>query len=477
MTAGDFDSCGWLSDLPTFSGTEPRIVRLRLESFVRDASAEQVRAWDDSIPFLQRECDELVVCDPGARTFTAILEYQLPLESRRPDVIVLENGVVVVLEVKGKDAANSADLDQTHAYARDLRCYHAECETRDVIPVLVPTRMRGVERVQDGVVVASPDRVHHVLLRFARTSRGSHLTPEAFLRGDAYAPLPTLVRAARDLFEHGELPRIKRARAATDPAVERISSIAREAQDTGTRRLVLVTGVPGAGKTLVGLRAVHARELDGLAVARAGERPRAPAVFLSGNGPLVQVLQDALKDAGGGGKTFVRGVKDYVQWYTKRPKAVPPEHLVVFDEAQRAWDAAQVERKHSQGEAHGRSETEHFIEFCERIPQWCVVVGLIGGGQEIHAGEWGGLVEWRHAIEGARSPSDWTVHAPVDVERRLCGSNVRTRWEPALHLDTEIGSTLPGASTSSSRPSWTRATRRRRPLSPRCSGTRGTGCG
>jgi hypothetical protein len=96
------EACGWLSDLPAFYGAQPRVVRLRLETFVRDAGAEQVRAWDESIPWLQRECRELVDAYDAARAWTAILEYELPRESRRPDVIVLENGVVVVLELKGK---------------------------------------------------------------------------------------------------------------------------------------------------------------------------------------------------------------------------------------------------------------------------------------------------------------------------------------------------------------------------------------
>ena len=124
------DSCGWLSDLPRFYGTEPRVVRLRLEQFVRDAGPDQVRAWDDSIPWLQRECRELVDAYDAARTYTAILEYELPREARRPDVIVLENGVVVVLELKGKAVPSQADIDQVFAYARDLRSYHRECADR-----------------------------------------------------------------------------------------------------------------------------------------------------------------------------------------------------------------------------------------------------------------------------------------------------------------------------------------------------------
>lgn len=433
------EPCGWRSDLPTFWGTQPRVVRVRLEGFVSDVSPQQVRAWDESIPWLQRECREVVHCDGSARVWTAILEYQLPRDLRRPDVIVLENGVVVVLELKGKERPSQADLDQVAAYARDLRCYHAECAERPVHAVLVPTRADATVREIEGVRVVGPGGVHRLLLDCTRTGGGAPISPETFLRHDAYAPLPTLVRAARDLFQRAELPKIKRARAATDPAVARITEIAHEAARTGTRRLVLLTGVPGAGKTLVGLRLVHAGFLDDLAVPRSGAKPASAAVFLSGNAPLVTVLQDALKGAGGGGKTFVQHVHTYVGTYAD-PRRVPPEHLLVFDEAQRAFDAEQVARKHAKGEAAtaGKSEPEHFIEFAERIPGWCVVVGLIGSGQEIHVGEEGGLVQWRRAIEGVFGRERWSVHAPADLEGVFRGSAIRTHWEPSLNLDTEV---------------------------------------
>jgi len=470
---------GWQSDLPTFYGTQPRVVRGRLQDFIRDAGTEQVRAWEASIPWLQRECRELVDAYDAARTYTAILEYELPRESRRPDVIILENGVVVVLELKGKEAPSQADIDQVFCYARDLRSYHAECADRPVHAVLVPTRSgrggrgsgggggRGSEaggaargdatpRTIDGVTIVGPEGVDRFLLECTRVPAATPLTPEAFLRRDAYAPLPSLVRAARDLFTREPLPRIKRARAATEPAVNRVTAIAHQAAATSTRHLVLLTGVPGAGKTLVGLQLVHAGFLDDLALPRAGgDKPSAPAVFLSGNGPLVQVLQDALKDAGGGGKVFVRGVKDYVKYYSQRRRSIPPEHLLVFDEAQRAWDAEQVGRKHpgANGSGAGRtraagatsgspgadkSEPEHFTEFAERIPGWCVVVGLVGTGQEIHAGEEGGLVQWRRAIEDSPNPSAWTVHGPPALRDVFDGSRVVTDWNAALSLDTGI---------------------------------------
>jgi hypothetical protein len=323
------------------------------------------------------------------------------------------------------------------AYARDLRCYHAACANRPVYPILVPTSAGATPRAQDGVVVVGPAGVHQVLVDLTRKQHGPPISREEFLSADAYSPLPSLVRAARDLFHHRPLPKIWRARAATDPAVDAIVQIARDAAATKTRRLVLLTGVPGAGKSLVGLRLVHGGFLDELVVERAGGKPPAPAVFLSGNGPLVEVLQDALKDAGGGGKTFVRGVKEYVRYYTKRPMAVPAEHLLVFDEAQRAWDADQVAEKHEHLTGEPKSEPEHFVEFSERIPEWCVVLGLIGSGQEIHKGEEGGLGQWRKAVEGCAEPGRWTVHAP-EALRELFQGEITARFDARLSLTVPV---------------------------------------
>jgi hypothetical protein len=199
---------------------------------------------------------------------------------------------------------------------------------------------------------------------------------------------------------------------------------------------VLLTGVPGAGKTLVGLRVVHAKYLDDLAVARPNGKPTSPAVFLSGNGPLVQVLQYQFRGAGGGGRAFVRDVKSYVKRYSGKRHLLPPEHVLIFDEAQRAWDRDKVAEKHEQDSP--RSEPEHFIEFAERIPEWCVVLGLIGTGQEIHVGEEGGLVLWRRAVEGCSRPESWIVSGAPQALTVFAGSSVKTGESARLNLDTEI---------------------------------------
>lgn len=436
----DRTRCGWGSDFPEFSSTAPGEIRMRLQSFVRDASPEQILAWGDSIPPLQREVDEVLVRDALARHYSAILEYELPLDSRRPDVVLLLAGSVLVVELKGKVAASQADIDQASAYARDLRCYHRECWDRPVVAVLVPTRAKGYVRQEGSVHIAGPDALDALVATLIGPSPGPVVDRERFLDESAYCPLPTLVESARELFRTGDLREIRRARAATDPAIDAITAIIHHAAETRTRHLVLLTGVPGSGKTLVGLRTVHAHYLDDLAVPRADGKPTAPAVFLSGNGPLVEVLQYELAAAGGGGRTFVRGVKDYVKMYSSRPDLIPPQHVLVFDEAQRAFDADMVAAKHQgeDGAGRGKSEPEHFIEFAERIPGWCVVIGLIGSGQEIHVGEEAGLVQWRWAVERAGHPESWRVHAPLAVKEEFEGSPVASVLDPHLNLDTEL---------------------------------------
>ncbi|MEP7377999.1 MAG: DNA/RNA helicase domain-containing protein [Chloroflexota bacterium] len=425
---------GWASDFSKFQQTPSVVVRGSLSEFVRDASVEQVRAWDESIPPLQREVREVIAHYAAASDYYALLEYELPLESRRPDVVFLSSGSVFVLELKGTSKPTLAALDQASAYARDLRAYHAVCQDRPVHPILVLTHAAGRLGKDAEVEVTGIDAVDEVVEALDTPDPEHPIDLQDFLAPEAYAPLPTIVEAARELFQSRQLRRIWRAAVATEPALDAITAITHEAAQTNSRRLVILTGVPGAGKTLVGLQVAHARFLDDLAVDRGDGRLHPPAVYLSGNGPLVEVLQYEFRGSGGGGKAFVRDVKAYVERYTQNPRLVPDEHVLIYDEAQRAWDAERVADKHgSRGD--GRSEPEHFIEFAERIPGWCVVLALVGQGQEIHIGEEAGLGQWRLAIERARG--DWSVHAPSRVADAFSGlSSVAISDD--LHLHTEI---------------------------------------
>lgn len=430
--------CGWNSDFMTFRESAPQYVTDRLKSFLPDAGESQVRAWRDSIPPLQREIAELIQSLPRAAQYDTILEYELPMESRRPDVIFLTDGAVVVLELKGKLLPSQADVDQVEAYARDLSCYHRCCAETKVVPVLVPTRYQGDVTLSNSVRIMGPAQIDEFLREMRDDAAPPRVTAAEFLKPEAYRPLPTLVAAARELFHHGDIRPIHRARAATDPAVAHIDAIVHEAARTKTRHLVLLTGVPGAGKTLVGLRVVHAKYLDDLAVDRGDGVPTAPGVYLSGNGPLVNVLQYEFRNAGGGGKTFVRGVRDYVKAYSRKSCPIPPQHVLVFDEAQRAWDRDQVASSHDAASMAGKSEPELFIEFAERIPEWSVVVGLVGGGQEIHVGEEAGTGQWVEAIAKSRLCDQWTVHAPDGLAGLFGSAAVERRIAGVLNLDQEL---------------------------------------
>ena len=378
---------GWDSDFGRFEAVHHSQILSSILRIYPASSEEEKNSWRRNVPALQREVGEVVEVSTDAGMFTAILEYELPMESRRADVVLLLHDGVAVVELKGKSVPSDADIDQAHAYARDLSYYHRDCHGRRVKAVLVPTRMRGKGRTERGVKVCSPDELDSLIARLGSRNLPESIDAGRFLSADAYRPLPSLVRAARE--------------------------IASRACETGTRRLVLLTGVPGAGKTLVGLRLAHMPGLDDLAQGSRG----VPAVFLSGNGPLVEVLQYVLRSAGGNGKTFVRPIREYVRRYAGKDALVPPEHVMIFDEAQRAHDRERVADVHKIDLSDARSEPEHFVEFAERVPGWSVVVGLIGSGQEIHVGEEGGLGLWAQALLRSDRGDEWTVHGPPQMRR------------------------------------------------------------
>jgi hypothetical protein len=431
---------GWDSIFDKFRTDDLSQILTALKGAITGPGESQVRAWRESIPKLQTGVAQLVEADTSTGKYTAVLEYQLPMEYRRLDAVFLMHDAVVVIELKGKQAPNLADLDQAQAYARDLRAYHAECEGREVIAVLVPTLAKRVKEQRGEVHVCSPELLDGLLQQLNTRRAEDPVNPHRFLSEEAYRPLPTLVRAARELFATGELRRVKRAAAATEQATDSLMEIVRLASERKRRTLVLLSGVPGAGKTLVGLRLVHAHELDALAVPRSNGTPTAPAVFLSGNGPLVDVLSYELRDAGGGGRTFVRGVKKYVERYERNHRLTPPEHVIVYDEAQRAFDAAMVAETHKQPIEDARSEPEHFIEFAERVPDWCVVVALVGTGQEIHKGEEAGIGQWAAAIKASPRTSEWDVHGPAAFADEF--AELSYERHPELSLDRSLRSHL-----------------------------------
>ena len=348
---------GWSGPIKDFVEEDRTIVRKALESFILDAGASQIRAWRDSIPMLQRILKSMKSINEGAGVIVddgALLEYVLPMEGgRRPDVLVLENGVVVVLEFKGRDRWDISDVDQAIGYKRDLENYHSVCqgEQHPVHAILVLTRNDDAPIIVDGVHVSGPKHLPELLAQLTHTGNQSALSAEHFLQGE-YVPLPTLVKAAKLHFQEASLPRIRRASANTDPAYNRAQEISLQSYHTGRRKLILLSGVPGSGKTLVGIRLSYEAEFSKLASPRMTARgnnvmreeiPDNASIFLSGNGPLVAVLKNALGRSSSG---FVNGVKKYVEQHEYGVKKIPRHHVIIFDEAQRAWDEDKVQRKH-----------------------------------------------------------------------------------------------------------------------------------
>ena len=425
---------GWDSDFGRFEAIHHSKILNSLVQSYPGSSEEEKNSWKRNVPALQREVGEVVDVSTDAGMFTAILEYELPMESRRADVVLLLHDGVVVVELKGKSFPSDADIDQAHAYARDLSCYHRDCHNRNVKAVLVPTQMKGKTRTERGVDICSPDELDSLITRFGSRNLSESIDAGSFLSTDAYRPLPSLVSAARELFLNKRPPQLWRSVANTDTAVRATREIACAARATQTRRLVLLTGVPGAGKTLVGLRLAHMPDFDDLAHGDRG----VPAVFLSGNGPLVEVLQYVLRSAGGNGRTFVRPIREYVRRYAGRNALIPPEHVVIFDEAQRAHDRERVADVQRVDFSEARSEPEHFIEFAERVPGWSVVIGLIGSGQEIHVGEEGGLSLWAKALLQSDRRNEWTVHGPPQMRQFFEGLQFQASAD--LSLDQTIRS-------------------------------------
>ena len=402
---------GWDSTFENFESTSKSIILQQLRNCYPDSSHSEVNSWKRTVPTLQREIGEVIELDIGSSQFTAVLEYELPMESRRADAVLLLHDSVVIIELKGKTHSNDADIDQAHAYARDLRCYHRDCHERKVTPILVPEQSRNQVSEQRGVTICSPDRLDELVARLSTRALSKPIDARQFLKVEAYKPLPSLVRAARELFNKKRPPQLWRSVANTDRAVRAVREIVADAYESKKRKLVLLMGVPGAGKTLVGLRIVHEADFDELVDSDHGPS----SIFLSGNGPLVEVLQHVLKTEHGTGSTFVRPIKDYVKRYRKNPRLVPDEHVIIFDEAQRAHDKNQVAQVHKLDPSEALSEPENFIEFAERLPNWSVVVGLVGHGQEIHTGEEGGLKLWADAITNSENSNDWEIHGPTET--------------------------------------------------------------
>lgn len=380
-------------------------------------------AWLRQVGILQSQLTSW--CDQGHLFF----EFVVPRMGRRIDVLLIIQHTVFVLEFKvGESSFKRAALDQVWDYALDLKNFHEPSHGVSIAPLLIATNTHGVfstiasSHHNDGVlqpIEVSPSSLKNCIEQVLWIGEGSTIDPVEWVAG-RYKPTPTIVEAASALYGQHSVVNLSRNDAgATNLSLTStaVSQLIERAKRERRKAICFVTGVPGAGKTLVGLD-VATKHMDA--------KSDLHSVYLSGNGPLVKILCEALtrdkvarKKAEGirlaKGETrkavqaFIQNVHHFRDAYLMDPKA-PIDHVVIFDEAQRAWTLAQtsqfMERK--KGRADFKlSEPDFLISCMDRHPDWAVVVCLVGGGQEINTGE-AGISEWIESIE--RHYPEWEVH-------------------------------------------------------------------
>ena len=432
----------WSGTVTTFLGTPNTAIETALVHQLRDiqhfpVDSSQIIAWQNCIKVLHTGLFEFLNEKPQSADWTILFEYELPRErGRRPDVVILSPSHIFVIEFKDFSAVLLAHLDQVSTYVRDLRNYHAASQANPVIPILLLTQAQERFEHQGEVHIVSPDQLVRLLRLYPVDALLPKIDPKIWDSAD-YKPLPSLVAAARDIFNHQPLPQIRRAQSAGIPeTINDLLRIADIARDRHEHHLALVTGVPGAGKTLVGLQFVYNDHFGDTGAHRT-------SVFLSGNGPLVKVLQHALRSS-----VFVQDVHGFLIDYGGTGRRTPDESIFIFDEAQRAWDFERVNEK--RGTAF--SEPEDFLRIGERKP-WALMIGLIGEGQEIHIGEESGLPQWNAAL--GKMKNGWVVHCAGKVKdifklardvqvTETLNLTISLRTHLALHLQEWVALLLEG---------------------------------
>lgn len=370
----------------------------------------QQNAWERQITILKSQLAEL--------TGYIYFEFSIPRMGKRVDNIVILGDKIFLLEFKiGSEQYDKHAIDQVIDYALDLRNFHEGSHYANLIPVLIAEKapifennFQRAENLEQAILLNAQN-----LNKFFKYYDSNSLMDVAAWEQSSYKPTPTIIEAAQALYQNHDVAEITRSDAGAKNLSDTagcISNIIEQARQGNKKAICFVTGVPGAGKTLAGLNIANQR----LKVAEDEH-----AVFLSGNGPLVQVLQEALarnraiknkikkETALKETRAFIQNIHHFRDEYLKNSQA-PTEKVVVFDEAQRAWNQHQTRKFMSQKRGQpdfNQSEPEFLIEVMNRHQDWCVIVCLIGGGQEINTGE-AGLIAWIQALQ-AYYP-DWQVH-------------------------------------------------------------------
>ncbi|MEB8702879.1 DUF2075 domain-containing protein [Bacillus cereus] len=411
---------GWAGTIEQFKQLDVQFFVTQLLNHVYKTNVNdpkidsQKRAWIDSYNKLQDLFNRFSNLDASL-----IFEYEiLRGGGRRPDVLLLINGYLIVLECKSYNNVSPSEYIQTSLYMRDLEHYHSAIQQSNiqVIGVLLLTNYvseRWIFQKDYQVTLSTVDGLEIIIKRLLSKTKVPTLTLEEIING-VYEPSPSMLEAARSILNNEPLPDIKAVSSSNFPEVQQtVRSIIEEARNTNTHHLILVSGEPGAGKTYLGLTIAHEMK---------------NAVYLSGNGPLVDVLQDTLKN-----RTFVQGLYGYKMDFLEK-RMTPKEQIIIFDEAQRAWDAKKVDQSLTRRnrEAQKLSEPDIIMNVTTNNKPWSVTIGLIGEGQEIYSGEEGGLALWNTAIAG----KNVTVHSKHPNSIFTNAAHYRTHSQ--LHLNSSF---------------------------------------
>lgn len=432
-----------------------------LGQLVRGAGADgayiettQTDAWLEQIAILKTSLRPFG--DGGSLYF----EFSIPRLGKRIDVLALIGPVIFVIEFKvGEDAFPAYALDQACDYALDLKNFHETSHAAPIAPIVVPTRAADVMSAiaytahGDNVMLpieASPESLGEVIRCVLAFSGGTPIA-RATWEGGRYQPTPTIVEAAMALYGGHKVEEISKTDAGAENLAvtsNTVDEIIKASKVGSWKSICFVTGVPGAGKTLVGLD-IATKHFD--------KRSDLYSVYLSGNGPLIAVLREALaRDrvrrenkkgrrikigvARSEVNAFIQNVHHFRNEYLVDADRPPIEHVAIFDEAQRAWNLAHTARFMSKrGKADfAMSEPEFLISCLDRHPDWAAVVCLVGGGQEINTGE-AGISEWLDTL--SRSFPQWRVY----ISSRLTDSEYgagevieRCRSVPNVTIQDEL---------------------------------------
>lgn len=427
-----------------------------------DVTPSTIESWRISLEILQAAVRE------SALSGWIALEYDVPRLGSRIDAVIIADAVIVPIEFKvGAKSYDASAYNQAWDYGLDLKNFHARSHDRVVLPIVVATRATKFDEDwrpphADGVhppLRTNAEELSSALRRAVARGSGSKIDGSAWGLSP-YSPSPTIVQAAQALYARHTVEDISRSDSGArnlSVTSQKVEALINRARKNHEKILVLLTGVPGAGKTLVGLNIAtsHRRE----------DNKETQAVYLSGNQPLVDVLQEALvrdeirrqKEQGLRPRkgTIRQLVKPFIQIIHRfRDEGLesigPPEsHTVIFDEAQRVWNRAKLSDFMSRKKGRKgfkQSEAEVLIDYANRHEDWAVVVCLVGEGQEIHDGE-AGISSWLEAA--VEKFSEWRVLAPPELKDPkhesqhlldTLSQRGRLEWETDLHLATSMRS-------------------------------------